>query len=344
MKREQENKVAPYSDGRDFSAAARLTDGFVEARIVQAAVNLRVFDTLGKEGGTTREVSSRLGSDLRATGILLDALAALRLLDKTEDAYRLSPLAETFFLSSSPRSLGGMIRFDARLWELWGRLEETVRTGKPVRRTAMFQEDPEETALFMEAMDSLVRARGDADYLAGTLDFARFGTLLDVGAGPGTYLIAFCRAHPHLEGAIFDLPGTLSVTRRFLEREGMADRIRLIPGDYRRDPLPGGFDRIFLSNVIHEEDEDSNRRLMKKIHAALNPGGQVMIKDHILDETRTRPAAGALFSLQMLLTTDGRDYAFSEVREWLEEAGFREVSEAVLPSPMTSSLVTAVKP
>jgi SAM-dependent methyltransferase len=289
-------------------------------------------------------VASALETDPRATWILLNALTALGLLEKEEPDYRLSPLAKTYLHSPSSRCLSGMVAFEGHLWDLWGRLEETIRTGRPVRDTAMFQHDPGETALFIDAMDSLVRGRGDADYLAQSLNWGRVRRLLDIGSGPATYPIAFCRENPHLNAVIFDLPGTLAMTRRYVEAAEMAGRIRLEAGDYNRDPLPGGFDRVFLSNIIHGEDERHNRDLMKKVYDALTPGGEIVIKDHVMDPTLTQPAAGAVFSLQMLMTNPGRDYGLFEVRQWLEEAGFSGVVETALPPPMTSSLVTAVKP
>jgi SAM-dependent methyltransferase len=327
----------------DFSAIMGISDGYAASRTLQAAVNLGLFEVVGDEGVTAEEAARRSGTDPRGVELLLNALAALMLLEKKGEVFRLTQASRMYLVPDSPKALAGMIRFDSRLWEVWGGLEETVRTGRPAQRTEMFQSDPGETSLFIEAMDSLVRARGDAEYLARNLRFDGVRKLLDIGSGPGSYPIAFCRAHPPLKAAIFDLPGTLEVTGRFVREAGLDDRIDLLPGDYNRDPLPGGFDLVFLSNIIHGENESRNRQLIRKIHGALRPGGRVMIKDHILDETMTRPAAGAIFSILMLLTNEGRDYAFHEVREWLSGAGFGDVREEVLPPPMTSSLVSAVK-
>jgi hypothetical protein len=82
---------------------------------------------------------------------------------------------------------------------------------------------------------------------------------------------------------------------------------------------------------------------MRKIFDSLNPNGQIVIKDHIMDSTLTRPKAGAVFSLQMLLTTQGRDYGFEEVADWLAQAGFEKVHEISLPSSLPSSLVIGHK-
>jgi SAM-dependent methyltransferase len=326
----------------DFAEITRINGAFIESRTLQTAVLLGIFDAI--DGGATAEaVAARLDTHPRATGLLLNALVAMGLLVKQQGSFRLTPAAETYLSSDSPRSLTGMIRFDAALWDGWGRLPEAVRTGQPVRPD-MFQSDPHDTERFIRAMHSLVMARGDADLIVDALELDGVERLLDIGSGPGTYPIRFCLKHPHLRATIFDLPGTLAVSRQFVDAAPCRDRIELVAGDYNRDPLPAGFGMVFLSNIIHGEDEDANRRLMRGVFAALQPGGRIVIKDHILNADLTSPAVGAIFSLQMLLFARGRDYGFDEVREWLQQAGFTNVGCRPLEPPLTSALVTAVKP
>jgi SAM-dependent methyltransferase len=327
----------------EFRELARLNGSYAEARILHAAVLVGLFDALDVSGHTAAEIAARCATNGRATELLLNALVAMRLVKKRGEQFVETDASRTFLTAASPTSYAPMIRFDASLWPLWERLPEAVRSGEPVRSPDMFQSTPPETELFIDGMASLVRARGDARVLAETLDLASAGRLLDVGSGPGTYPVEFCRRHPHLQVSIFDLPGTLEVTRRHLAESGLEDRIRLVPGDYRHDPLPGGFDIVFLSNVIHGEDEETNQALMRKVYEALEPGGRVLIKDHVTDESGTSPAAAALFSIAMLLFTRGRDYAYAEIRAWLLEAGFARVSVDVLPPGLISTLVTGTK-
>ncbi|HEY7534798.1 MAG TPA: methyltransferase, partial [Thermodesulfobacteriota bacterium] len=229
------------------------------------------------------------------------------------------------------------------LWNTWGSLEQSIRSGNPARKADMFQKNAEETERFIMAMHSLVNARGDAEILSDKLDFSRAKTLLDIGSGPGTYPIQFLRKYPNLKITILDLPRTLSITKKVLRNEQISGRIRLVERDYNSGEIPKGFDIAFLSNIIHSESEEANQKLLKKVYRALNPRGKIIIKDHILDSTLTSPAVGAIFSINMLLTTKGRDYSFRELRNWLINAGFEKIRWIRLKPPLTSSLVIGRK-
>ena len=328
----------------NFSELSRLSSGHAEARILQVAVSLGLFDLLQEKSLDTSAIASFLHTDQRATEPLLNALVALGLLSKQNHLYSLSEVSVTYLTRSSPKYLGSMVLFESSLWDCWRDLENTVRSGKPARPPDMYQRDPRETERFIRAMDSLVKARGDGEILAERLDLSRVHELLDVGSGPGTYPVYLCRKYPDLRATIFDLPGTLKITEKLICESEVKDRIRLRAGDYRVDPLPGRYQMVFLCNIIHGEGSEENSRLMAKLYHCLDPGGRIVIKDHILDDTLTLPPIGAFFSLLMLLTTEhGRCYSFNEVGGWLEKAGFKRIREVILPSPLTSSLVIGEK-
>ena len=323
-----------------FSRLMSLAGGHAEARIVQNAVALGVFDVLESEPRPATEVAALLQLDGNAAELLLNALAALGLLNKEARVFSLAETAKTYLLKSSPRYAGGMILFENASWEYWTKLPEALRTGRPARRPDMYQQDRRETEMFIGAMDSLVKARGDPEAVAGAIDWQSIRSLLDVGSGPATYPISLCRRFPQLRATIFDLPATLAITARYVNEAGLAERIDLLAGDYRTDPIPGEFDAAFLSNIIHGENRERNQALIEKLAKTLNPAGRMIIKDHILDESRASPPVGAIFSLLMLLTTDGgRCYSFDEVKTWLENAGISRIRQIDLPPPLTSSLV-----
>jgi len=328
----------------DFSALSALAGGHGEARIIQAGVELGLFDCIADRRLDAAEVAASLHTDPRATELLLNGLAALSLLQKEGEQFALSSTARTYLVSNAPKSLCGMIRFDASLWNCWGRLADAVRSGKPVRPTDMYQAIDGETETFIKGMDSLVKARGDAELLAAALDWSEVTELLDLGSGPATYPIHLCRKFPQMRATLFDLPGTLKVTARYVREAQLESRIELVAGDYRRDPIPGRYDAIFLSNIIHGEGSEENQKLVIKLTANLKAGGRMIVKDHILDDSRAHPPVGALFSLLMLLTTaSGRCYSFHEIKLWLENAGLSRIRQIDLPPPLTSSLVIGEK-
>lgn len=328
----------------EFSDLARLASGHVEARIVQAAVELGIFDALANDALEAETVAKSLDLEPRAAELILNALTALGLLLKRANRFGLRDVASRYLKRGAPEYLGGMIRFEASLWHCWEQLPDAIRSGGPVRPADMYQENPAETETFIGAMDSLVKARGDTEIVAKAFDWNDATELLDVGSGPATYPIAFCKRFPALRATILDLTGTLKFTQRYVREAGMEDRIQLILGDYRKDTIPGRYDIVFLSNIIHGEGEHENESLVRKLAAVLKPGGRLVIKDHILDESRAYPAIGAIFSLLMLLTTTaGRCYSLGEIRRWMERASLRDAQQIALPPPLTSSLVIATK-
>jgi SAM-dependent methyltransferase len=331
----------------DFSTIAGMAGGHAEARAIQIALKIGLFERLGAGGLNADELATAIGGNPRATAILANALTAIGLLHKVEGRISLDSSTRRYLLESSPEYLGGMILFDAELWHEWGRLEDSIRSGNPARVPDMFQATPAATARFIRAMDSLVRARGDDRWTAEHLDLGSARSIADLGGGPGTYLIELLRRHPEMRGAIWDLPATLQVAKDLLtQREPeLAARIELRAVDYLTSELPEPIDAIFMSNIIHSENEAVNAELIAKCFRALAPGGLIAIKDHIMNRALTEPAAGAVFSLYLLLTTHGRDYSFDETAGWLGAAGFIDVRMTTLPSPpFTSSIVTARKP
>src|SRR5262249_36009586 len=155
---------------------------------------------LATNEGDWSSLAATIVCDKRATMLLANALVAVGLLRKSDSHYALADTARRFLLRGSPEYLGSMILFDEAVWNSWGQLEESIRSGQPARTHDMYQSHADETDRFIRAMDSLVRARGDAAWTAQRLDLSRVQVVADLGGGPGTYLIEFLRKWPHLRG------------------------------------------------------------------------------------------------------------------------------------------------
>jgi len=129
----------------DYSLLARVASGHAEARIIQVAVSMKIFDALKDRSLSVASLASTLSADSRGTELLLNALVALGLLEKTDDRFSLNRVSSNYLVTSSPEYYGHMILFDSALWSSWGSLEQAVRTGSALHSPDMFQGDPEET-------------------------------------------------------------------------------------------------------------------------------------------------------------------------------------------------------
>lgn len=153
--------------------------------------------------------------------------------------------------------------------------------------------------------------------------------MLDLGGGSGAYSIAFARASDRLTVEILDMPQAVPLAREYIRAAGLEDRIHVRAGDLTRDRLGAGFDLILLSAICHLFSAGENRKLFRRCHRGLAPGGRLLIRDFILDEDRAGPPAAALFALNMLVATrGGGTYTLNQYRDWLAAAGFRRVTRA----------------
>lgn len=321
-------------------------NGHVPAKILHVAVNLDLFSKLSNEGKTAAQLATLVHADPTALELLLNALAAMGYLKKEKERFYSQPIIHTYLVKNGPKYLGHLIAHQARSWEQWSHLESALLSGKPVHRNDMYQDQPAALNDFIRGMHELAIARGDARYLSKAIPLGRCRKLLDLGGGPGTYASMFCRANRSLRAVVMDLPATLKVTRRILKEFDQTGRVSTMSGDYRKPGKIKGapYDVVLISNILHAEDEATNRRLLQRVHDAMTPGGIVIIKDHILNPDHTSPINGALFALEMRLGTSGRTYSYREVASWLQESGYQDMVEVPIGPPMNISLVLALRP
>lgn len=295
---------------------AALARGFMETRVFLTAAELDLFTLLGGRPLGLEEAAGALDADPRGLATLLDALAAMGLLQKAEGRWRTPEALAPYLVSGGERSLLPLALHSVNLWERWSRLTEAVAGKRP--RAA---EGDGGTRSFIGAMH--VVASPQADALVAAVEPGTARRLIDVGAGPGTYAMAFLRAVPGLRATLFDLPAVVGIARERVEAAGLAERVDLVAGDLRTDRLPGGHDLAFVSAIVHMLGPAENVELFRKIHDALVPGGRIVLRDHVMSPDRTAPRAGALFAVNMLVGTErGGTFTYAELSSWLLEAGF----------------------
>jgi len=295
---------------------AALPRSFMEARVFLTAAELDLFTLLEERPLALEEAATSLGADRRALAILLDALAAMGLLEKGEGRWRTAPQLAPYLSARGERSLHPLALYSLGVWDRWSRLTEKVAG----RRLAPVDGDAA-TRAFIGAMN--VIAAPQADSLVAAVGAGGARRLLDVGGGPATYALAFARAVPGLRATLFDLPSVVEIARANVAAAGLLDRFDLVAGDLRRDPLPGGHDLAFVSAIVHMLGPEENVALFRKVRDALVPGGRIVLRDHVMSPDRTAPRAGALFAVNMLLGTEnGGTFTYAELSGWLLEAGF----------------------
>ena len=286
-------------------------------------VRLGLFTTLAPGVRTASELARDTGAVEPALEVLANALVAIGVLTKDAGRYANADLAAACLVQGGAPYLGGLVT-TGRPTGMAGRLWRAVRTTgqrSPSRPEALTR--TLSRSLYRDALVCGPR-------LARAVDLSGRARLLDVGGGLGGYAAAFCDAYPALHATVFDLPRVAAEGRRLTAKTAIADRLGFVEGDFLRDPLPGGSDVVLASDVLHGQQPQDARRLVRALFDALAPGGLLVLRDVLMNGERTAPRWAALFSLTLLMASSSRCYAEDEVRGWLADAGFRDVREVVV--------------
>ncbi|MBF0294832.1 MAG: methyltransferase domain-containing protein [Magnetococcales bacterium] len=303
--------------------------GHQPAQAILTAHRLGIFRHLEDRSLTAGQIAAGLDLAERGATILLDALAALQVIEKRGDLYRNGATALRHLSGTGPEDRGVSLDHYADLMQVWMRLEESVRSGRSCRRPEehLTQGETQRNAVFIGAMAQI--GRPHARILAQAIPLADHHTLLDLGGGPGVYAEEFLRCNPSLTAIIGDLETTIHSARPWVAGGEFAHRISFRALDaYRDAELAGGFDAVLVSNVLHMEGFDENQRLLRKIHDAMDPGGRIILHEKIIQPHRSAPVDAAMFAINMLVNTErGNCYTSDEMATWLVEAGFAAVEE-----------------
>ena len=301
-----------------------LATAFHGARAFLAAAALGVFDALAGRRATPAAIARRTGTDPDAMERLVNALLGMRLLERQGKKVRLAPGAREILTEEGENSLGGLLRHRAARFKAWARLEDSIRSGKPV---VVAGEDADDPRALLGARARRDSARRWAPILASWVDLGTAKTLLLLGDGPAVYAHYFAQACPALALTVLDNPASIAVGKEYLKGRPEARRIRLVAGSALRDPIPAGrFGAAFLSDALHVHSLENVRRLVRRVRKSLRKGGLLLVRDRLLDERGEGPLENSLYDLQLLLTTrEGRCHTVGEVGDALRAAGFRRV-------------------
>lgn len=306
--------IRTFEEFRDALAAYRLP------RVIIAGVELELFTRVGDQTWTIPELAKVLQVSERGVAILCRNLAMAGLLIKKGSTYRNSRLAATALNANHPAYRGNYLDLLKNHWFDWTRLVESIRTGLPLDQDV--PEEPDYRRRFTWAMHH--RTLDVAPKIAAQVSLRGAKTLLDLGGGPGTFAMAFLAKNPNLQATVYDRPDALEVAREIASTHKAGHRLSYLPLDLMTEEIPGTFDVVWYSNVLHIYSPEENQGLFNRVRAALNPGGRLIIQDAFLhDREGLFPEEASLFAVSMLLFTDtGNTYSVAETSDWLKQAGF----------------------
>jgi precorrin-6B methylase 2 len=308
---------------------------------LNAAIELDLFRAIGKGPADAAALARQCSASERGMRILCDFLVVHQVLAKEHGLYKHTPTSAAFLDPASPACMASMMKFLAApdFFEADARLAETVRAGHThLPGEGTVEPDNPVWVLFAENMTPMVVPLAPA--LAAAALNGHNGPLqvLDVAAGHGLFGIEIAKQNPQARVTALDWPAVLRVAQRNAQKAGVQDRHTLLPGSAFDLEFGGPHDVILLTNFLHHFDKPTCVNLLKKVRAALKPGGRALTLEFVPNEDRVSPPTAAAFAMVMLTTTASGDaYTFNELRAMHEEAGYS--SATAHPIPMTGHTI-----
>jgi 2-polyprenyl-3-methyl-5-hydroxy-6-metoxy-1,4-benzoquinol methylase len=317
-------------------------NAYQRTEALKAAIELEVFTAIGEGNSTATEIARRCETSERGMRILCDFLCIMGFLNKEGARYSATQDSAIFLDKRSPAYLGRATEFisSQTLTEGFKDFAEVVRRGgTTMTEGGTIAPDHPVWVNFARGMAPMMAM--PAQMLAKLVDpdVDRKLKILDIAAGHGLYGIAFATNNPQAEVVALDWPNVLEVAKENAQKAGVADRYSTIEGSAFDVDYGSGYDLILLTNFLHHFDAATCEALLRKVHAALDPGGRAVTVEFVPNEDRITPPDAAAFSVTMLGTTASGDaYTFRELENMFTNAGFAR-SEV---QPLAASIEQAV--
>ncbi|NXH09919.1 ASMT methyltransferase, partial [Bucco capensis] len=312
--------------------------GFLVSKVMFTACELGVFDLLLESGEplSLDAIAAHLGTSTTGMERLLDACVGLKLLavelSQERALYRNTEISNMYLTKSSPKSQYHIVMYYCNtVYLCWHYLADAVREGRNQyeRAFGISSADPfgamyrseEEMLKFMAGQNSIWSICG-RDVLAA-FDLSSFTQIYDLGGGGGALALECVSLYPNSTVTIYDLPKVVQVAKeQFLPPE--EHRIAFCAGDFFNDSIPEA-QLYILSKILHDWDDDKCRQLLVKVYKACKPGGGVLLVESLLNEDKSGPLETQLYSMNMLVQTEGKERTATEYSKLLVAAGFREI-------------------
>ena len=272
---------------------------------------------------TSDEAAKKINSDSRATDRLMNALCSMGLLKKVHGKFYNSDLSSKYLVEGKPEFMGNLYHTN-NLWDTWSNLTDSRIKGSSIISNQNKNEKDDWVKYFIGAMH--YRGVNQGKIIARMIDLTNVKRMLDVGGGSAAFSMEFVKRNLAINAVLLDLPYVIPLTKKYVSEAGLSDKFDFIEGDYLTQDFEGSYDLILLSAIVHINNFEQNKMLIKKCADALNKNGMIIISDFVMNDDRTRPYHGTLFSLNMLVgTANGDTFTEGEIKEWFEPAGLSKI-------------------
>ncbi len=305
----------------------RYRDAIVSADLLGAAIaHLDLFTWLADHPSTLGAICAQFQTHIRPTDVMMTLFTAMGLITQAGGCFHLTLRGREHLVGGSQWNLAPYF-ISLKDRPQTADMLKVLRTGKPAnwgsydhQAWAQAMEREDFAQHFTAAMDCRGVFLGQA--LAKALDLGGRTALLDVAGGSGIYACAIVARHPHLRAAVLERPPVDRIAREAIAKQGGSDLVNVIAGDIFKDVWPAGYDVHLISNVLHDWEEPEVLDLLRKSHAALPPGGLLIIHDAFINAEKTGPLHVAEYSALLMQITEGKCYSVGEYRRYLAETGF----------------------
>jgi len=292
-----------------------------------AALEMDLFTKIAEGANTVPDLAGILDLPADPVDKLVTACTALGLLEKRKDGYHNSPEVARYLLRGTPTYYGDFLAHQAKSeYDSWK--EVAIALKRPPAPKSRYQNMMGDADFARSLTVAGYNSSIAAGYkLAREFDFSQFSLFLDLGGGSGCYSIPAAEKNPNLRCIVFDFPNVLAVTREFVEKAGLSDRITTQPGDFTVDELPRGADVVSIIGNLHAYTLEETRAIVKRGFDVLSPGGSMILIDYMLNDDKTGPMEAAFHHLGAAVTASkGVVKTEAEMCECLRKAGAVDIA------------------
>lgn len=300
----------------------QISSGYQASIICLVAVKEGLFSVIGSEKLDAPCIAKKLNWNSSKAERFCNALVVNKLLRKEKNKYCNTAISKRFLVKGKPEYQGNILEHHWHLLNRWLRLGEVLSKSfrPPETRPKLSKKELEAFILGMKN-----RASEGAREFLKAIDLSWARNMLDLGGGPATFSIKFTEKHKKLNATVFDLPEVITITKSEINK-AHTKKVKARRGDILKGNYGKNYDLIFISNIIHSFNLDTNKKMFRYSIDSLAPEGKIMIKDFYVNENRDGPYFPVMFSINMMMGPPGGDtYTLKEIKHLLQQVGFRKI-------------------